>query len=169
MTPKPILFKTVPKMLNLVDCNCKKQPQKADLCMNQDEYLIHVFHWCWILINCWILGHKRVLIEHCKCRGLVDTLFLMQMMTSSACIPRTGIHFGLLEHLYLLKINSQVYYQAFTDTTNKSIVMSQLEPKEVGIGVRLQDKERRPTNCMPWQFSIKYRPFSNLVSCTDDW
>ncbi|EPB90353.1 hypothetical protein HMPREF1544_02879 [Mucor circinelloides 1006PhL] len=89
MTPKPALFKTVLKMLNSVDCNCKQQSQKIDFYINQCEYLIYVFH-SW---------HERVLIEHCECRGLVETLFLMQMMPFLACIPRTGIHFGLLDHL----------------------------------------------------------------------
>jgi len=46
MTPKPALFKTVLKMLNSVDCNCKQQSQKIDFYINQCEYLIYVFHSC---------------------------------------------------------------------------------------------------------------------------
>jgi len=67
----------------------------------------------------------------------------MQMMPSSACTPRTGIHFGLLDYLHLLKMGSQVSNHAFADITNKSIAMSQLEAREVSIAVLLWEKTNR--------------------------
>ncbi|CAO0794119.1 unnamed protein product [Mucor circinelloides] len=110
LASKPVHFMTVPNMLQPLDCGCRKQAQKVDLYMN---------HW-----------HEQVVIEHCPCRGLVESLLLMQMMPSSACTPRTGIHFGLLDYLHLLKMGSQVSNHAFADITNKSIAMSQLEARE---------------------------------------
>jgi len=58
----------------------------------------------------------------------------MQMMPSSSCTPRTGIHFGLLDYLHLLKMGSYVSNHAFADITNKSIAMSQIEQQQVSIG-----------------------------------
>lgn len=53
ITPKPISSKQCPRCwIQWIVCNCKQQSQKVDFCMNQCEYLIYVFHSCWILINC---------------------------------------------------------------------------------------------------------------------
>lgn len=47
------------------------------------------------------------------------------MMPSSTQTPRTAIHFSLLDHLHLRKMQSQVSNHDFSDFSNKSIKMSQ--------------------------------------------
>ncbi|KAL0137073.1 hypothetical protein V8B55DRAFT_1161729 [Mucor lusitanicus] len=112
-SPKPVHFMTAPTLLDPLDCKCQKKSQVVDL------YMLH------------LSGHEQVTIQHCDCRGLVEALLLMQMIPSSSVTPRTGIHFGLLDYLHLLKMGSQVSNQAFTDITNQSIAMSQHGPKKM--------------------------------------
>lgn len=71
-----------------------------------------------------MLAHKRLSIEYCNCRGICQTLFLMQMLPSSLKTPQTAVHFGLYDYLHLLKMAGKVSNHAFAEVTVQSTRMS---------------------------------------------